>query len=77
MINLTPHALDHPIQISSEEYDALIHRTQQGWSMSTSRNECLAKLHYLREGVRAGKIDEAAFQEREKSLVLQWWKLGL
>ena len=34
--------------------------------------EWLAKLHYLREGYRAGKLTEEQFDERESRLVQAW-----
>ena len=73
MIRLTSHAIDHPIEVTQEEYDQLVRRTEKGWSQCESREECLAKLHYLRDGLKQGKIEESAFQEREKLLVLNWW----
>ncbi|MBQ31375.1 MAG: hypothetical protein CL923_02275 [Deltaproteobacteria bacterium] len=77
MIQLTPHAIDHPIKVTQEEYDQLVCRTENGWSQCESREECLAKLHYLRHGLKQGKINEPTFQEREKLLVLNWWRRAL
>ena len=77
MIQLTPHAIDHPIKVTQEEYDQLVCRTENGWSQCESREECLAKLHYLRHGLKQGKINEPTFQEREKLLVLNLWRRAL
>ena len=74
MISLTPHASHFPLEVEVEEYERLVRQKQDGWSVCRSQNEWLAKLHYLRQGRKEGKIDEAAFQEREKALVLNWWK---
>ena len=74
MIRLTPHALDNPIEVSTEDYDQFVRRTDQGWSHCASKEEYLSKLHYLREGRKAGKIDESAFLQKEKNLVISWWK---
>ncbi|MGK5091612.1 hypothetical protein WDW89_06280 [Deltaproteobacteria bacterium TL4] len=77
MINLTPHAIDHPVQVTEEQYQELVQRTAKGWSVCDSPKECLAKLQYLREGFRTGKIDENAFRQKEETLVLNWWRQGL
>ena len=74
MIRLTPYAVQHPVEVEPAEYEHLVQLKQPGWSVCRSRNEFLAKLHYLRQGRLAGKIEEAAFREKEKSLVLNWWK---
>ena len=63
MINLTPYAIQNPIEVSEEEYDQLVQKM-------------LAKLHYLRLGFGAGKIQEADFLDREQKLVLNWWNRG-
>lgn len=76
MINLTPHAIENLIEVSPEVYERLVKKTEHGWSQCQSREEMLAKLHYLREGFQQGKIDEAAFLEREQRLVLNWWNRG-
>lgn len=77
MISLTPHAAHFPIEIEPETYQRLVQQKRQGWSVCDSQNEWLAKLHYLRQGKKEGKIDEATFREREKALILNWWAKGL
>lgn len=77
MINLTPHSIDHPILVDDEEYYQLVYRKEKGWSHCKSRKECLAKLHYLRDGFALGKIDETSFLKREAKIVLTWWMQGL
>ena len=74
MISLTPNAIDYPIEIESAKYEQLVRQKSQGWSVCHSQKEWLAKLHYLRQGKKEGKIKEAAFQERERALVLSWWR---
>ena len=76
MINLTPYAIQNPIQVSEEEYDQLVQKNEGGWSHSEGFQEMLAKLHYLRLGFGAGKIHEADFLNREQKLVLNWWNRG-
>ena len=76
MINLTPYAIQNPIQVSEEEYDQLVQKNEGGWSQIESFQEMLAKLHYLRLGFCAGKIQEADFLDREQKLVLNWWNRG-
>ena len=51
-------------------------KQEGGWSKSDSSLEMLAKLHYLRLGFDAGKIQEPDFIEREQMLVLNWWNRG-
>lgn len=77
MISLTPHARQFPIEVDPTEYQRLVQQKQHGWSVCQTQNEWLAKLHYLREGKKEGKIDEAAFQEKEKTLILNWWSKSL
>ena len=74
MVCLTPYALDHPLEITPEQYEQLVRRVQNGWSFCDTREECLAKLYYLREGLQNGKIDNETFLEKEKMLVINWWK---
>ena len=76
MINLTPYAMEHPIEISEAEYYRLVNKTEGGWSQSENHLEFLAKLHYLREGFNAGKIKDKAFLEREEKLITSWWNRG-
>jgi len=77
MISLTPYASQFPIEVEPEEYERLVRQKQYGWSVCNSQNEWLAKLNYLRQGRNEGKIAEAAFRERETTLVLNWWKKSL
>ncbi|MBS1254297.1 MAG: hypothetical protein MAG581_00086 [Deltaproteobacteria bacterium] len=76
MILLTPHALENPLEVSPEEYEKLVHIKDKGWSHCNSKEEFLAKLHYLRAGLTEGKIDEDEFIEREKKLVINYWNRG-
>ena len=76
MILLTPHALENPLEVSPEEYEKLVHIKDKGWSHCISKEEFLAKLHYLRAGLTEGKIDEDEFIEREKKLVINYWNKG-
>ncbi len=72
MIALMPHAISHPIEISEDEYAQLVRLKQYGWSVCQTEREWLVKLHYLRQGLKEGKIDETTFQQRETALVLNW-----
>ncbi|MBF0286290.1 MAG: hypothetical protein HQM14_00615 [SAR324 cluster bacterium] len=77
MISLTPNAVSLPIEISEDQYHQLVQQKQYGWSVCQSKNEWLAKLHYLRQGRNEGKIDEHTFREKEKNLILNWWRRHL
>ena len=76
MICLTPNAIENPIEVSQEEYDVLVRMKENGWSQCNSKEEFLAKLHYLRGGLNRGKINEIEFLEREKKLVINYWNRG-
>ena len=76
MICLTPNALENFVEVSQEEYNKLIHMKERGWSFCNSKEEFLAKLHYLREGLSQGKINETEFLERENKLVINYWNKG-
>ena len=76
MICLTPYALENPVEVSQEEYDRLVQLKERGWSHCYSKEEFLAKLFYLREGLTHGKINEIEFLEREKKLVINYWNKG-
>jgi hypothetical protein len=75
-INLRPHSA-HPLLVEDAEYERLVQRAERGWSRCADETEWLAKLHYLREGVRAGKLTETQFEERESRLVQAWLGRGL
>ena len=49
---------------------------EKGWSHCDSKEECLAKLHYLRSGFSQGKISIGDFNEREKKLMIGYWNGG-
>lgn len=71
-VNLRPYSEAQPLEISDEEYRRLVQRKAGGWSQCADETEWLAKLHYLREGLRAGKLTQAEFEERETRLVVGW-----
>ena len=71
-INLRPDSTEHPLPIDEAEYERLIKRGEGGWSRCRDETEWLAKLHYLRSGLREGKLTREAFEERETRLVLGW-----
>jgi len=71
-INLRPHSKAAPLWLEEAEYERLVRRTEGGWSTCADETEWLAKLHYLRAGRQAGKLDEAQFEERETRLVQAW-----
>jgi hypothetical protein len=75
-INLHPLSTEHPQWIEEQEYQRLVQRVGDGgWSQCASEQEWLAKLHYLREGLRAGKLTEPQFLERETRLVQGWLRI--
>ena len=76
MIILTPYSQENPLEVSSEEYEKLFHSNEKGWSHCDSKEEYLAKLHYLREGFAQGKIAEADFLTREEKIVVAYWNTG-
>ena len=76
MISLTPYSRENPVKISQEEYEKLVHMNEKGWSHCDSKEECLAKLHYLRTGFSQGKIAKVDFNEREKKIVVSYWNRG-
>ena len=76
MISLTPYSLENPVEVSEEDYNKLVQMKEKGWSHCDSKEECLAKLHYLRSGFSQGKISIGDFNEREKKLVIGYWNRG-
>lgn len=76
-VNLRPHSLKQPLWIEDAEYQRLVQRTAGGWSQCADETEWLAKLHYLREGLREGKLTTAQFEERETRLVTGWLRRRL
>ncbi len=76
MINLTPFSLENPVKVSQETFNNLVQMREKGWSHCDSKEECLAKLHYLRIGFSHGKIAKGDFIEREKKIVISYWNRG-
>jgi hypothetical protein len=76
-VNLRPHSGKQPLLIEEEQYQRLVQRSAGGWSQCADETEWLAKLHYLREGLRAGKLTQAQFEERETRLVTGWLRRKL
>ena len=76
MINLTPFSLENPVEVSQETFNNLVQMREKGWSHCDSKEECLAKLHYLRTGFPQGKIAKGDFNEREKKIVVSYWNRG-
>ncbi len=76
MINLTPFSLENPVEVSQETFNHLVQMREKGWSHCDSKEECLAKLHYLRTGFFQGKIVKGDFNEREKKIVVSYWNRG-
>ncbi len=72
--NLRPLSETHPLMVEDEEYERLVRRKEGGWSRCADEKEWLAKLHYLREGFDADKLDKSEFEEREYRLVVGWLK---
>ena len=76
MISLTPYSLGNPVEVSEEYFNKLFKMKEKGWSHCDSKEECLAKLHYLRSGFSQGKISIGHFNEREQKLVIGYWNRG-
>ena len=76
MINLTPFSLENPVEVSQETFNNLVQMRGKGWSHCDSKEEYLAKLHYLRTGFSQGKIAKVDFNEREKKIVVSYWNRG-
>ena len=76
MISLTPYSRENSVKISLDNYEKLVRRNKKGWSHCDSKEEYLAKLHYLREGCAHGKITESDFHEREEKIVIGYWNRG-
>ncbi len=68
-VNVRPLSKAKPLLLAEEEYEAHVRRAENGWSNCADEQEWLAKLHYLRAGFKAGKLDAAQFEEREFRLV--------
>ncbi|MCH8075065.1 MAG: hypothetical protein IIC64_04515 [SAR324 cluster bacterium] len=73
-VNLRPLSDNGPLEIETGEYDQLVARKEGGWSHCSSETEWLAKLHYLRRGLKNGQLERADFEERERRLVEAWLK---
>jgi hypothetical protein len=73
-VNLRPHSAAHPLWIEDAEYEQLVRRKAGGWSQCRDEIEWLAKLHYLRGGLREGKLERAEFEKRESQLAVAWFR---
>ncbi len=71
-VKLRPLSTSDPLLVEESEYQALVARKERGWSQCADEKEWLAKLHYLRTGFEAARLDRAQFEERETRLVLGW-----
>jgi len=77
-INLRPCSEQSPLWVEDEQYRVLTQRVAGGgWSHCADETEWLAKLHYLREGRRAGKLTQSEFEQREQRLVQGWLRRRL
>ncbi len=74
MVNVANLSPDYPLEVSPEEYEDLKKKKHNGWSNCDSQKEWMVKLHYLRKGFKEGKISPQVFFEREKDLVVCWWR---
>ena len=70
-VNVRPWS-QQPCWIKKEHWQYLVGRKSSSWSVCKTEEEWLAKLHYLRMGYQAGKLDEQRFYERELRLVRSW-----
>jgi len=76
-INLRPLSQAAPLWVEEDEYQRLVQRAEGGWSQCADETEWLAKLHYLRAGLQAGKLEPGQFEERETRLVQGWLRRRL
>jgi len=76
MISLTPYSIENPVEVSEGYYNKLVQMKEKGWSHCDSKEEYLAKLHYLRLGFSQGKIAKDDFNDREKKIVVGYWNRG-
>lgn len=76
-INLRPISEAAPLWVEEDAYQELVSRREGGWSRCSDPTEWLAKLHYLRAGLQAGKLDPIQFEEREARLVQAWLRRRL
>jgi len=74
MINIANLSEKFPILIPLDEYEKLKNKKTGGWSNCDTQNEWMVKLHYLRSGFKEGKISRDIFFQKEKDLVMGWWK---
>ncbi len=74
MINIANLSEKYPVLISPEEYEKLKNKKNGGWSNCDTQTEWMVKLHYLRKGFKEKKIARDSFFEKEKDLVIRWWK---
>ena len=74
LINLTSLSPEFPVEVEEAEYNRLIQLKGRGWSHSDTEIEWLAKLHYLRRGMKEGRVAKEQFADKEKELILNWWK---
>ena len=71
-VNVRSESDSSPLWLDDAEYERLVKRSEGGWSRCRDETEWLAKLHYLRSGLKEGKLDAGQFEERETRLVLGW-----
>lgn len=74
---LRPLSTVEPLAIDDAEYQRLSLRRDDGWSHCADEREWLVKLHYLRSGYRAGKLERSDFLGREERLVTAWLSKAL
>ncbi|PCI27711.1 MAG: hypothetical protein COB67_07930 [SAR324 cluster bacterium] len=73
LINVANLSEEFPLWVTREQYEQLRRLNQGGWTHCQSPEEWMVKLHYLRKGYKAKKIDRATFFQKERELVLRWW----
>ncbi len=74
LINIANLSPEFPIFVSEQEYNQLNKRVEQGWSNCKTQTEWMVKLHYLRQGYKDGIIEKSYFFQRERELVMNWWR---
>ncbi|MCH8883520.1 MAG: hypothetical protein IIA41_08490, partial [SAR324 cluster bacterium] len=60
-VNVRPDSDSSPLWLDDAEYERLVKRSEGGWSRCRDETEWLAKLHYLRSGLKEGKLYAGQF----------------
>ena len=73
-INLAAAISDSEEWIEKKKYEFFKKKKSPTWVDCNSEEEWLVKLHYLRTLYKKKIISKEDFTEKEKNLILRWWK---